>query len=119
MTRSGSKWMVAGLIAYAYSQSSVQKCDYDKQEIKQLIHCAKRHFDSMILRNVSIKVTRKIIHDVLRRENVTSGCRDPHVIAAIQMKVFLNFTTNMLLRKGIKKGKTMQQFSDCFTHLYE
>ncbi|XP_077484826.1 uncharacterized protein LOC144094804 isoform X4 [Amblyomma americanum] len=103
MTRSGSKWMVAGLIAYAYSQSSVQKCDYDKQEIKQLIHCAKRHFDSMILRNVSIKVTRKIIHDVLRRENVTSGCRDPHV----------------LLRKGIKKGKTMQQFSDCFTHLYE
>ncbi|XP_065304211.1 uncharacterized protein [Dermacentor albipictus] len=78
-----------------------------------------------ILRNLSVKVTQKIIQDVLRRENVRTGCRDPKVISAIEMKVFLNFTTNMrnrdlkVLRNGLMKGKTMLQFSDCFTRLYE
>ncbi|XP_054926123.1 uncharacterized protein [Dermacentor andersoni] len=96
-----------------------------EQERKQLTYCAKKHFDSVILRNLSVKVTEKIIQDVLRRENVHTGCRDPRVISAIEMKVFLNFTTNMrnrdlkVLRNGIKKDKTMLQFSDCFTHLYE
>ncbi|XP_065304207.1 uncharacterized protein [Dermacentor albipictus] len=95
-----------------------------EQERKQLTYCAKKHFES-ILRNLSVKVTQKIIQDVLRRENVRTGCRDPKVISAIEMKVFLNFTTNMrnrdlkVLRNGLMKGKTMLQFSDCFTRLYE
>ncbi|XP_054926120.1 uncharacterized protein [Dermacentor andersoni] len=117
----GWKWLAVAVIlaTYGYTQKSVQKCDFDEQERKQLTYCAKKHFDSVILRNLSVKVTEKIIQDVLRRENVHTGCRDPRVISAIEMKVFLNFTTNMVLRNGIKKDKTMLQFSDCFTHLYE
>ncbi|XP_054926122.1 uncharacterized protein [Dermacentor andersoni] len=91
----GWKWLAVAVIlaTYGYTQKSVQKCDFDEQERKQLTYCAKKHFDS--------------------------------VISAIEMKVFLNFTTNMrnrdlkVLRNGIKKDKTMLQFSDCFTHLYE
>ncbi|XP_054926121.1 uncharacterized protein [Dermacentor andersoni] len=101
----GWKWLAVAVIlaTYGYTQKSVQKCDFDEQERKQLTYCAKKHFDSVILRNLSVKVTEKIIQDVLRRENVHTGCRDPRVV----------------LRNGIKKDKTMLQFSDCFTHLYE
>ncbi|XP_065304209.1 uncharacterized protein [Dermacentor albipictus] len=87
--------------------------------------CKRGNTVHKILRNLSVKVTQKIIQDVLRRENVRTGCRDPKVISAIEMKVFLNFTTNMrnrdlkVLRNGLMKGKTMLQFSDCFTRLYE
>ncbi|XP_065304205.1 uncharacterized protein [Dermacentor albipictus] len=127
LPQDGWKWLAVALIltTYGYTLKSVQKCDFDEQERKQLTYCAKKHFESVILRNLSVKVTQKIIQDVLRRENVRTGCRDPKVISAIEMKVFLNFTTNMrnrdlkVLRNGLMKGKTMLQFSDCFTRLYE
>ncbi|KAL1428738.1 hypothetical protein MTO96_016912, partial [Rhipicephalus appendiculatus] len=81
ISQDGWKWMAVAVILapYGYTERSVQKCDFDKQERKQLEYCARRHFDGQILRNLSVKFTEKIIQDVLTSENVTTGCRDPEV----------------------------------------